>query len=181
MQGSFQSAAMFSDSWNAPMFTAASPKKQRVTCGLPWYFARERRAGRQRDVAADDRVTAEHAVLGVEQVHRPALAARHTAVAAEQLGHDPARVAPLDDRVNVVPVRAEDVVVGLQGGHRAHRDRLLPDREVAEPADLLQRVHLRAALLESAAEQQLPQQLEPSVLRQRGSFHQALVGHVDSP
>ncbi len=36
--GSFQSAAMFSDSWNAPMFTAASPKKTSVTWSRCRYF-----------------------------------------------------------------------------------------------------------------------------------------------
>ena len=36
--GSFQSAAMLSASWNAPMFTAASPKKQTQTWSPPRYL-----------------------------------------------------------------------------------------------------------------------------------------------
>jgi len=36
--GSFHTDAMFSVSWNAPIFTAASPKKQTQTLSLPWYL-----------------------------------------------------------------------------------------------------------------------------------------------
>jgi hypothetical protein len=37
--GSFQSDAMFSDSWNAPCFEAPSPKKLSTTCPLPRIWA----------------------------------------------------------------------------------------------------------------------------------------------
>ena len=37
MTGSFQRAAMFIDSWNAPMLTTESPKKQRQTWSPPRY------------------------------------------------------------------------------------------------------------------------------------------------
>ena len=169
---------MLSDSWKAPMFTAASPKKQSATCRLLLVLDGEGHAGRQRDVGADDRVPAEHPVLDVEQVHRAALAARHARIAPEQLGHDAARVAALHQRVHVVAIGAEDVVVGLERGHRANRHRLLADPQVTEPADLLEGVHLGAALLEAAAEQHLPQQVQLQVLRQGGGVHYGFVGHV---
>src|SRR5690349_11468773 len=37
--GAFQTTAMFSASWKAPMFVAPSPKKQTATCSVPRYCA----------------------------------------------------------------------------------------------------------------------------------------------
>jgi hypothetical protein len=58
----------------------------------------------------------------------------------------------------VVPVGAEEVVVGPQQAHRADGDRLLADVEVEEAADLALHVDLRAALLEAPDEEHVPVQ-----------------------
>ena len=70
------------------MLVVASPIWQTTTPGLPWYLQRIGRAGRQRQLAADDRVAAHEVLLGVEQVHRAAAPVRDAGLLAEQLGHD---------------------------------------------------------------------------------------------
>ena len=65
---------------------------------------READAGGERNVAADDAVAAEEVRVGVEQVHRAALAARAAVLAAEQLGHDGARRHPARERLAVIAV-----------------------------------------------------------------------------
>ncbi len=117
----------------------------------------ERHAGRERDVPADDAVPAEEPERGVEEVHRAALAPAAARGLAEQLGHDGARADPARQRVAVLAVGAGDVVVRAQGREAADRDRLLPDVEVAEAADLAEAVGLAGLLLEVADEHHLPE------------------------
>ena len=119
--GSFHSAASESASWAAPWLTAPSPKKQRQTRPSPRYLRGEGHARGQRQVAADDAVAAQEVVLGVEEVHRAAQALRAAGLLAEQLGHDrPGRHA-LGVGLAVVAVGRDDVVLGLERGHRARR------------------------------------------------------------
>ena len=82
---------MFSASWNAPLFTAASPMKQTHTWSPPRYLIAKPTPVASGTCAADDAVAAEEVQRGVEQVHRAALAARAPVGRAEQLGHDRAR------------------------------------------------------------------------------------------
>ena len=111
---------------------------------------REGGAGRDRDVAADDAVAAEHVVLLVEEVHRAAEAPRAAGDLAEELGHGGARAHPARERHAVIAVGREQVVVGPERGGGADRDRLLPDVEVEEAADLALRVGARRLFLEAA-------------------------------
>jgi len=111
-------------------------------------------------VPADDAVSAEEVHVAVEQVHRAALAAHHAVDAPEQLGHHRARRHAARERLTVVAIGGDDVVVGPQHRDRAGAARLLPDVEVAEAADLAERVRLGAPLLEAALEEHRPQKLE---------------------
>ena len=89
----------------------------------------------------------------------PPLPARASVDAAEQLGHHGARSHAARERLAVVAVRRDDVVVGAERREHAGAHRLLPDVQVAEAADLAERVRLGAALLEAALEQHRVQQL----------------------
>ena len=111
--------------------------------------------GCERDVPSHDAVAAHEAAPGVEQVHRPALALGGTRGLAEQLGHDRARRHAASQRVPVLAVGADDVVVRSQRGDTAYRDRLLPDVEMAETADLAEAVGFAGLLLEPADEHHL--------------------------
>jgi len=72
--------------------TEQAHHRGRVRCWTAAVGDRERGAGRQRDLAADDAVPAHEADLGVEQVHRPSPSPGQSGFAPEQLGHHAARV-----------------------------------------------------------------------------------------
>src|SRR5690606_7408755 len=113
----------------------------------------------ERDLATHDPPATQEVVLRAVQVHGAALppgTAVHTAV---QLRHDRARGDPLGQRLYVLAVRPDHVVFRPEHADRAHPDGLLPDIEMAEPADLPERVRLSALLLEPAAEQHHVQEL----------------------
>ena len=74
---------------------------------------------------------------------------------AEELGQQRARRHALRERDAVVAVGRDHVVVGLERGERADGDRLLPDVEVQEAADLALGVAARALLLDAADEEHL--------------------------
>ena len=153
MQGSFQSAAMLSASWKAPVFTTDSPMKQTMTWSPPRYLIAKPTPAATGTCAADDAVPAEEVQVAVEEVHRAALAARAAVHAPEELGHDRARRHAAGECLAVVAVGGDDVVVGAEHREHARGDRLLPDVEVAEAADLPERVRLADLLLEATLEE----------------------------
>jgi hypothetical protein len=121
-------------------------------------------AGGDRHVPADDAVSAEEVRVAVEEVHRAALAARAAVDAPEELGHDRARRHAARERLPVVAIRGDDVVVVAQHGERAGGDRFLPDVQVAEAADLAERVRLAVLLLEAALQEHRVEQLRCGAL-----------------
>ena len=165
--GRSHSALTFSASWKAPSFTAPSPKKQQHDLVGAAQADAVAHPGRDRQVAAHDPVAAEVAARDVVEVHAAALAAADAGGLAAQLGHQRPRVGAARERVAVVAVGGDEVVVGPQQAHGADADRLLADVEVEEAADLALDVELRAALLEAADEQHLPVQRERFVSVQR--------------
>jgi hypothetical protein len=121
---------------------------------------RERHAGGDRHVAAHDRPASEEAVAGVEEMHRATPAADAAGRLAVELRHRPARVARPRQVVRVLAVRGHDVVARLRRRDRPDGDRLLPDVEVQEAADLPLRVGARRGLLEAPAETHLPIEID---------------------
>ncbi len=95
-------------------------------------------------------------LAGVGEVHRPAAPPDHTGGTPVQLGHDGARRAAAHQRVAVVAVVGDEVVVGTSGVKGTDGDGLLADVEVEEAADLGLRIGLRGVFLEAADEQHLP-------------------------
>ena len=112
----------------------------------------------ERDVAADDGVAAEEPLLGVEEVHRAALALGAAGGLAEQLGHGGLDVHAAGDGVAVVTIGRDHVIVLAEDADRTDRHRLLSVVQVAEPADLpAHLVELVGLLLEAADQHHLPQ------------------------
>ena len=66
----------------------------------------------------------------------------HAVDAPEQLGDDALDRAAAHDRERMTAIRRDELVVGLHRRLHPDRDRLLPDREVAEAADHLLLVQL---------------------------------------
>ena len=90
----------------------------------------------------------------VGHVLRAALATAVAAGLAEELGHEPVRIATLGEQMAVAAVRADHPIVGAQRQARADGDRFLADvgmRRAADAAVAHQREH---ALLEGADEHQ---------------------------
>ena len=117
-------------------------------------------AGRERHLAADDAVAAHESARLVVDVHRPAPAAGRPVDPTEQLGHHRVRVHTLGDRLRVVAVRGDDVVVFAQRLDAARGRTFLPDVHVAKTADLADRVRLFGFFFETPIEQHVPQQVE---------------------
>jgi hypothetical protein len=83
----------------------------------------------------------------------------------------------------VIAVGRDDIVVGPQHAQRAGADGFLSDVQVAEPADLAERVRLGAALLEAALQQHGAQKLHVEggiTVRLRIGFGLLLYGHEKS-
>jgi hypothetical protein len=119
---------------------------------------RQRRAGGDRQLAADDAPAAEEAAIDVEQVHRAAVPAGDSGGLAEQLRHHRRRRRADGQRGAVVAVAREQVIGGAERLDGTHRGGLLADREMAVAADARAGVLLLRPLLESTDQQHLAQQ-----------------------
>ena len=148
---------MLSASWKAPMFTAASPKKQTRPgrrCRYLMANAMPVASGMwPPTMPCPPRKPSEASNRCIE----PPLPLRAARRLAEQLGHHRSGGHAPRQRVAVLAVGGGDVVVGPERGDAADRHRFLPDVEVAEAADLAQAVGLARLFLEAADEQHLPQ------------------------
>src|SRR5690606_6855208 len=119
-------------------------------------LAREGQPRAQRDLRADDAVTAIEAGRYVEHVHRPALALGRTADAARQLGHDFLRVHARSQHVAVVAIARDDLVVALLDALlNADGHGFLTDVQVAEAPDQAHAVELARALFKATDENHL--------------------------
>src|SRR5436853_515913 len=72
---------------------------------------------------------------------------------ARPLRHHRARAHSASDCLAVIAVGGDYVIIGSDHRHHASRDRFLTDVQVAETADLSERVGLGAALLEATLEE----------------------------
>src|SRR5690606_20809304 len=119
-------------------------------------FAGEGQARAQRHLGADDAVTAIEAGRHVEHVHRAALAARRTADAARQLGHDLIGVHAGGQHMTVVAIAGDDLVVALFDALlNADGHGFLADIQVAEAPDQAHAVQLARALFEASDQDHL--------------------------
>src|SRR5437660_975693 len=120
-----------------------------------------------------DGVAAHESALRIHEMHGAALPLAQPGGSSEELGHDTLRVRAPSKAVAVIAVGREDVIVGPQRVYGAHGHGLFPDVEVAEPADLAERVHLRGPFLEAPDQEHL--RVEMQQLR---SFHSGIVAEI---
>ena len=90
-------------------------------------FAGEGQSGRERHVRADNGVPAVHVILAIEEMHRAAEPARAAGFFAEELGHAGVGAGSARERVGVIAIRGDDVIVLSRRRDRADR-RPLPGR-----------------------------------------------------
>ena len=125
--GSFHTAARFSASWKSPSLVAPSPVNAAATRRSPRSCAARARpsaTGQHRAEVADH---ADDALLERAEVERAVAALREAALAAEQLPEQLRQVEVAAGEDAEVAVHRQDVVVRLERGDDARRDRLLAD------------------------------------------------------
>ncbi len=123
-------------------------------------FAGEGYARGERKVAADDAVATEHVRFRVEEMHRPAEALRAACLFAVQFGHRDAGRHTAGEGEAVVAIGRDGVVVFLNRGTGADRDRLLTNVKMKKSAYLSHRVGTRRFFLEPSNEEELPKEFK---------------------
>src|SRR6266581_376799 len=118
-------------------------------------LAGESHPGRRRNLPANDCMAAEKIQLAAEQMHRAPFASRTAARLTIEFGHHGIRRHALGNRLAVLPITCQDVIVGTDGRNRADADGLLANIQVTETANLSQRVRLRALFFKAPNEKHL--------------------------
>ena len=98
--------------------------------------------------------------LGVEKVHRTALAARATGDLAEKLGHAGVCFRAARQRMGVIAIGRNDRVVVIEHGNRADGDRFLAIVKVAKTPDLALRERLLRLFLEATDDNHLAEEID---------------------
>ena len=114
------------------------------------------RARRHQNARPDDAARAQHANLGLEDVHTAAASVRATRHLAEQFGDHLARRHALGERVAVAAMRAHHRVALAQVRADRRRDRLLTDVRMACAGDEPGLMQPRQLLLAATNLQHLP-------------------------
>src|SRR5690606_10675498 len=112
-------------------------------------FLSKRDSGAKGNLATDDTVSTKEIVLLVKDVHGATLAFGDARCLAEKFGHNKFRVRPQRQRVRVVAIGGDPLIVFGQGRHCAGGASFLTYVQVAEATDLLLSVQLPGLLLES--------------------------------
>jgi hypothetical protein len=107
----------------------------------------------QRGMASDDAVASHKTTLGVKDVHGAAIPLRGTGAFAVELGHHRAGFGAAYQRVGMVAVGGDDIVIRAGGKHRANGHRFLANIEMAEASDFLLSVALGGSLFKTPTEQ----------------------------
>ena len=126
------------------------------------------RSHRDGQARGHDPICAEDPEFRVGDVHGTTAAAVRPLVLGHQLGEHPERVHALGEAVAVATVGRRDDIGRAQWPARAHRRRLLPDREVHEAGHLTVPIERGHPLFETADEQHPAVHLDELDVRERG-------------
>lgn len=114
------------------------------------HFHAERYADRQRQMAADDRISAPEILAHVCKMHRTAQPFGAAGHFAEQFCHQRIDVESARNSMAVVAVMGKDMIFGAQRRNGADRRRLFADVQMEKTADSGFGVHLLTLLLEAS-------------------------------
>ncbi|MEH2477686.1 hypothetical protein V1282_001043 [Nitrobacteraceae bacterium AZCC 2146] len=117
-------------------------------------------SGTERDLRADDAVTAVKILLLAEHVHGAALTLGIAAMASGQLGHDALGVHAASQHVAVIAIAGDHLIAVLQGHLHADHDGFLADIEMAKAADRAHAVELSGLFLEAPDQQHVAQRVQ---------------------
>ncbi len=130
-------------------------------------FCRESHPRGERDVRGDDRVPAVHVALLVEVMHRAAETARAARRLAKKFRHAGIRTRAAGERVCVIAIGGDQVIIRPGGRDRARDDRFLSDVKMAKAADLLRLILLARAFFETPDQQHQREHLDFVALLRR--------------
>ncbi len=131
-------------------------------------FQREREAGAEWDLAADDAVATPEITRRVKVVHGAALAFGAAGVFAVVFGHHLVHAHADGETVAVVAIGSDDVVVFAHDGDAADGDGLLADVKVEEAANFALLITAEAALFEAADAHHVAVELDEFVRAELG-------------
>ncbi len=109
---------------------------------------------------ANNGVPAVHVTAAIEKMHGTAQPARTTGFLAEKLRHARIRAGAAGERMCVIAIRRDDVIVVPHGRDGAGDDRFLSNVKMAEAAYLLRLILLARAFLETADQQHQREHLD---------------------
>src|SRR2546423_15606159 len=95
----------------------------------------------------------------VEKMHRPTESTGTTGIFAKKFGHAGIGAGSADQRVGVIAIGGDKVIVDPNSRDRAGHDRLLADVKMTKAADFLGLILLAGALFKTPDEQNQPKQL----------------------
>ena len=100
-------------------------------------------------------------------MHRTAEAARATGRFAEKLGHAGVGAGAASERMRVIAIGGDQVIIRPRRRDRAGHDRFLPDVKMTKAADLLRLILLTGAFLETPDQQHQREHLDFVALLRR--------------
>ena len=142
------------------LINRAIAKKAKRNPILISIFRSERHSGCERNVRADDRMSAVHVILLVEKMHRAAESTRAAGLLAEKLSHTGVGACSASEGMPVVAVSGDDVIVGPGRRDRADNDRFLADIKMTKAADLLRLILLAGTLFKAPNQQHQREHLD---------------------
>jgi hypothetical protein len=117
---------------------------------------------------ADDGIPSHEVDLGSKQVHRAPLPLAQTSRLAEQLSHHPFWVSPTHDRLGVLAVGGEDVIVFVQGSGSTGRNGFLAAVEMQKAGDVSLGLLFRTGFFKFPTKHHLFEQLNQFMVWQDG-------------
>src|SRR5205823_5236291 len=123
-------------------------------------FAGESKTAGERDVGADDGVSTVHVMFFIEKMHRTTESTGTARIFAKKFGHAGIGAGSADQRVGVIAIGGDKVIVEPNSRDRAGHDRLLADVKMTKAADFLGLILLAGALFKTPDEQHQPEHLD---------------------
>ena len=101
-----------------------------------------------------------HVILLVEKMHRTAQPARAAGLFSEKLGHAGVGAGAASERMTMIAIGGDDVIVVPHRRDCADHDRFLPNVKMAKTADFLRLILLTRALFETPNQQHQREHLD---------------------
>ena len=105
-----------------------------------------------------------HVIGAIEKMHGPTQTSRASGRLAQKLSHASVKTGTSGNRMGVIAVGSDDVIVITRCGQGSNHDCFLANIEVTKPSNFLLLVSLGGALLKAANEKHLVEQVKLSLL-----------------